>query len=42
MQPTCMETGRPALEVGDILMMDNCATHHFAGGEALRVWLSSI
>ena len=36
-----METGRPALEVdGAILMMDNCATHHFAGGEALQVWLN--
>ena len=35
-----METGRPALEVGDILVMDNCATHHFAGGEALQEWLN--
>ena len=37
-----METGRPALEVGDILVMDNCATHHFAGGEfeELQEWLN--
>ena len=35
-----METGRPALEVRDILVMDNCATHHFAGGEALQEWLN--
>ena len=30
----------PALEVGDIVVMDNCPTHHFAGGEALQEWLS--
>ena len=37
-----LETVRPALEVGDILVMDNCATHHFAGGEALQdlEWLN--
>ena len=35
-----METGRPALEVRDILVMDNCGTHHFAGGEALQEWLN--
>ena len=37
-----MERGRPALEVGDILVMDNCGTHHFAGGEALQdlEWLN--
>ena len=35
-----VETGRPALEVGDIIVLDNCPTHHFAGGEALRDWLS--
>ena len=26
---------RPALEVGDTIVMDNCSTHHYAGGEAL-------
>ena len=35
-----IETERPALEVGDIVVMDNCPTHHFAGGEALQEWLS--
>ena len=35
-----VETGRPALKVGDILVMDKCATHHFAGGEALQEWLN--
>ena len=30
-----IETKRPALEVGDIVVMDNCPTHHYAGGEAL-------
>jgi len=35
-----MERGRPVLEVGDILVMDNCGTHHFAGGEALQEWLN--
>ena len=25
-------TGRPALEVGDVVVMDNCATHHFDRG----------
>jgi len=34
-----IETGRPALEVGDIVVMDNCPTHHFAGGETLQEWL---
>ena len=35
-----IETARPALEVGDIVVMDNCATHHFASGEALQEWLN--
>lgn len=34
-----IETGRPALDLGDIVVMDNCPTHHFAGGEALQEWL---
>lgn len=33
------QTGRPALEVGDIVVVDNCPTHHNDGGEALRSWL---
>ena len=36
-----IETERPALEVGDIVVMDNCPTHHYAGGEALQEWLSN-
>ena len=35
-----IETARPAFEVGDIVVMDDCATHHFAGGEALPKWLN--
>ena len=35
-----IETGRPALEVGDIVVMDNCPTHHFAGGQVLKEWLN--
>ena len=35
-----IETARRALEVGDIVVMSNCATHHFAGGEALQEWLN--
>ena len=35
-----VETGRPALKVGNILVMDNCGTHHFAGGKALQEWLN--
>lgn len=35
-----IETGRPALEVGDIVVMDNCPTHHFVGGQALKEWLN--
>ena len=34
------ETERPALEVGNIIVMDNCPTYHFAGGEALQKLLS--
>ena len=31
-----IETARPALEVGDIVVMGNCATYHFAGRKALQ------
>ena len=34
------ETERPALEVGGIVVMDNCPTHHFTGDEALCELLS--
>lgn len=34
-----MPNGRPILEYGDIILMHNCATHHYAGGYALAEWL---
>ena len=32
-------TGRPCLEVGDIIVMDNLSAHHYEGGEILEDWL---
>lgn len=34
--------GRPALEVGDTLVMDNCPTHHNLGGEVLKEYLGEM
>ncbi len=34
--------GRPILEYGDHIIMDNCATHRFLGGEILGEWLDDI
>ena len=34
--------GRPALEVGDIVIMDNCPTHHNLGGEILKEFLADM
>jgi hypothetical protein len=34
--------GRPILEYGDHIIMDNCATHRFVGGEILGEWLDEI
>ena len=34
--------GRPALEVGDIVVMDNCPTHHNLGGDVLKEFLSNM
>ena len=34
--------GRPILEYGDHIVMDNCATHCFLGGEILGEWLDEI
>lgn len=34
-----VNTHRPALEVGDIIIMDNFAVHHFEGGEVLEEFL---
>ncbi len=31
-----LETMRPALEIGDILVMDNLSVHHYEGGEVLE------
>ena len=31
--------GREILEYGDIIVLDNCATHHYVGGYALAEWL---
>ncbi len=31
-----IETGRPCLEVGDIVVMDNLSAHHYEGGEILE------
>ena len=35
-------SGRPAIEVGDTIVMDNCAVHHFEGGEYLEEFLAEI
>jgi transposase len=35
-----METLRPVIEVGDIIVMDNLAVHHYDGGEILEDFLS--
>lgn len=35
-------TGRPVLEVGDIIVMDNCPTHHNLGGQVLSDFLEDL
>lgn len=35
-------TGRPALEFGDIIVMDNCPMHHYEGGEILNEFLNEM
>ncbi len=35
-------TGRPALDRGDIIVMDNLAVHHFDGGDVLEDWLAEM
>lgn len=37
-----MTTLRPVLEIGDIIVMDNLAVHHFDGGEVLEDYLSDM
>lgn len=34
--------GRPILEYGDHIIMDNCATHRYQGGQILGEWLDDI
>lgn len=36
------ETGRPVLEVDDIIVMDNLAVHHYEGGEVLEEYLADM
>ncbi|CAB3986695.1 Ankyrin repeat domain-containing 34B [Paramuricea clavata] len=36
------ETRRPALEVGDTIVMDNCGVHHYEGGQALEEFLADM
>jgi len=36
------ETMRPALQIGDILIMDNLAVHHYEGGEILEEFLQEM
>ncbi|KAK2549102.1 hypothetical protein P5673_030471 [Acropora cervicornis] len=38
--PANVETASPTLEVGVIVAIDNCTTHHFAGREILQEWLN--
>jgi transposase len=37
-----MQSGRPAIEVGDIIVMDNLAVHHFDGGEILEEYFEEM
>ena len=37
-----LETMRPALEIGDILVMDNLSVHHYEGGEVLEEYLQEM
>ena len=36
------ETARAALEVGDIIVMDNLSVHHYEGGEVLEEYLAEM
>ena len=35
-------SGNPVLTNGDVILMDNCAIHHNAGGFALGHWLDTM
>ena len=41
-EATNMSTGRPAIEVGDIIVMDNLAVHHYDGGFVLEEYLEEM
>ncbi|XP_068704810.1 uncharacterized protein [Montipora foliosa] len=37
-----LQTERPCLQVGDIIVMDNLSAHYYEGGEILEVWLEEM
>lgn len=37
-----LQFGRPCLQVGDIIVMDNLSAHHFEAGEILEDWLGEM
>ena len=37
-----IQTGRPCLEVGEIVIMDNLSSHHFEGGGILEEWFGTM
>ena len=37
-----MQLERPAIEVGDIIVMDNLAVHHYDGGELLEEYFEEM
>ena len=37
-----VQTGRPALELDDIVVLDNCPTHHYEGERNLESFLNDI
>lgn len=41
-QAVNIETLRPCLEVGDIIVMDNLSSHHYEGGEILEEWFDQM
>ena len=37
-----VNTGRPCLEVGDIVVMDNLSSHHYEGEKILGKWVDTM
>ena len=37
-----LQTGRPCLQVGDIIVVDNLSSYHFEGGKILEGWLEEM